>query len=53
MLINKVGHVINVDKSLNSVTHPKIFAPLREVLVPPNHSHDKMFRLETRARIKQ
>ena len=41
----------NINKELNSVTHPKIFAPLREILVPPNHHQDKMFRLETRARI--
>lgn len=51
MLINRQNQVVNLPKNLNSREHPAVFIPLREVKEPSQGNHDKMFRLETRARI--
>lgn len=51
MLVNQQGKQVKVSDKFNNKTHPHIFAPLREIKVPMNHSHDAMFRLETRAKM--
>jgi hypothetical protein len=53
MLLNSAGQVVNLPKQVNSHTHPDLFRNLREVLVPSEKGHGKMFNMETRARIKQ
>lgn len=51
MLLNNKGQAVNVPKNLNSREHPGIFAQLTEVHAPLDHRHDKMFRLDQRARV--
>ena len=51
MLFNSKGQQVNVSNKFDSVTNPRIFAPLREVLIPSEKSCGNLFRLETRARI--
>ena len=53
MLVNKQGQIVNLPKDINSRTHPNLFRDLREVLVPAEKAHGKMFRVETRAKIKE
>lgn len=52
MLVNREGKIVNLPKDINSRTHPTLFANLREVLVPAEKSHEKMFRVETHAKYK-
>lgn len=51
MLFNSKGQQVQVSDRLDSVSNPRIFAPLREVLEPDNYTCGDFFRLETRARI--
>ena len=51
MLYNSQGQQVKVSDRLDSVSNPRIFAPLREVLEPDNNTCGDFFRLETRARI--
>ena len=51
MLFNSKGQQVKVSDRLDSVSNPRIFAPLREVLIPSEKSCGNLFRLETRARI--
>ena len=52
MLFNSKGQVVHVHHSLNTKANPGVFIPLREMKIPLEHVHDKMFRLETRAKMK-
>ena len=52
MLLNKQGQQVQVDKRFNSVDNPGMFRNLREKLEPATHKHDKMFRLDQRAKMK-
>lgn len=51
MLFNSKGQQVKVSDRLDSVSNPRIFATLREVLEPNNNTCGDFFRLETRARI--
>ena len=51
MLFNSQGQQVKVSDRLDSVSNPRILAPLREVLEPDNNTCGDFFRLETRARI--
>ena len=51
MLFNSKGQQVQVSNKLDSVSHPRIFAPLREVHEPQPINCGNLFRLGTRARI--
>lgn len=51
MLFNKVGHQVKVSDKLNSITHPKVFANLKEVLEPSPKYIGSLYRMENRAKI--
>lgn len=51
MLFNSKGQQVQVSNKLDSVSNPRIFAPLREVLEPQSIKEHPFFRLENRARI--
>lgn len=51
MLFNSKGQQVQVSDRIDSVSHPRIFAPLREVLEPNNNTCGDFFRLETRTRV--
>ena len=51
MLFNKLGQQVQVNSRFDSTSHPRIFAPLREVHQPDDHSCGSMFRVEERARV--
>ena len=51
MLFNSKGQQVKVSDKFDSVSNPRIFAPLREVLIPSEKSCGNLFRLEERARI--
>ncbi len=51
MLYNSKGQQVTVSDRLDSVSNPRIFAPLREVHEPQSLDCGNLFRLETRARI--
>lgn len=51
MLYNTKGQQVNVADKFDSVSNPRIFAPLREVLKPTDKTCGNLFHLETRARI--
>ena len=51
MLYNSNGQKVTVSDRLDSVTNPRIFAPLREVLEPTDKACGNLFHLETRTRI--
>ena len=53
MLFNNQGKQVNVSKQINSKTHPHVFAPLREVLIPSEpYKVSGMFKLENRVTVK-
>ena len=54
MLINTKGEVVNVPEHVRSSTKhgAAVLAQLREVLENPVKSSGAMFRLETRARVR-
>ena len=51
MLFNSKGQQVNVSDKFDSVSNPRIFAPLREVHIPTEKACGNLFRLEERARI--
>ena len=51
MLFNSKGQQVKVSDKFDSVSNPRIFAPLREVLIPSEKSCGNLFHLEERARI--
>lgn len=51
MLFNSKGQQVQVSDRLDSVSNPRIFAPLREVHEPQPINCGNLFHLETRARI--
>ena len=51
MLFNSKGQQVTVSNRFDSVSNPRIFAPLREVLIPSEKACGTLFHLETRARI--
>jgi hypothetical protein len=52
MLFNSKGQQVQVSEKLTSVSNPRIFAPLREVLTPSTKSCGDFFKLSTRAKYK-
>ena len=52
MLLNQHGQQVQIDKRFNSVDNPLMFCHLREKLEPATHKHNKMFRLDQRAKMK-
>lgn len=51
MLFNSKGQQVQISDRLDSVSNPRIFAPLREVHVPTEKYCGNLFKLETRARV--
>ena len=51
MLFNSKDQQVQVSDRLDSVSNPRIFAPLREVHEPQPINCGNLFHLETRARI--
>lgn len=51
MLFNTKGQQVTVPDRFDSVSNPRIFAPLREVHIPSEKACGNLFRLETRARV--
>ena len=51
MLFNFKGQQVKVSDKFDSVSNPRIFAPLREVLIPSEKSCGNLFHLEERVRI--
>lgn len=52
MLLNQFNQVVKISDKLNTKTHPKVFANLKEVKEPDSHKGNKMFSLEQRAKYK-
>lgn len=52
MLVNQKNQPVKIADHLTSRSHTHIFVPLRETKLPLPHKDDKMFRLETRAKMK-
>lgn len=53
MLLNQKNQIVKIHPRFTSEQHPAIFAPLREVKQPDNHSCGDMFRMGTRAKFKE
>ena len=51
MLLNATGHQVKISDKLNSVTHPKVFANLKEVLEPSPKFIGSLYRMDQRAKI--
>ncbi len=51
MLFNSKGQQVTVSDRLDSVSNPRVFKDLREVLIPSEKACGNLFRLETRARV--
>ena len=51
MLFNQANQQVKVADRFDSVSNPKLFAPLHEVLKPTENYCGKLFHLETRAHI--
>jgi len=51
MLLNTAGHQVKISDKLNSDTHPKVFANLKEVLEPSPKFIGSLYRMENRAKI--
>jgi len=51
MLLNTAGHQVKISDKLNSVTHPKVFANVKEVLEPSPKYIGNLYRMDQRAKI--
>jgi len=51
MLVTKANQLVNVSPKLDSNSHPKVFANLREKLEPVPKFVGKMFSIEQRAKV--
>jgi len=51
MLLNSAGHQVKISDKLNSVTHPKVFANVKEVLEPSPKFIGSLYRMDQRAKI--
>ena len=51
MLFNQVGHQVKISDKLDSVTHPKVFANLKEILEPSPKFIGSLYRIDQRAKI--
>lgn len=53
MLYNQAGQQVKVADRFDSVSNPKIFAPLHEVKEPTEKACGNLFSLEQRVKFKQ
>ena len=51
MLLNTAGQPVKISDKLDSVTHPKVFANVKEVLEPSPKFINSLYRMENRAKI--